>query len=178
MLVEMSVANFRSIKDRQTLSLVRNSGDELLRSNTFEASSVKPIKLLRSAVVYGANASGKSNFLQAIQVMDRFVRKSSGFQRGDDIPVVPFKLCPATRELPTEFEVVFIADGVRYQYGFSATTERVHEEWLFAFPKGHSQEWISRSWNSKNSTYEWGKMARLTGQKELWKSSTRDNALF
>lgn len=99
-------------------------------------------------------------------------------QRGDSVPVVPFLLDSATEKSPSEFEAIFIADGVRYQYGFSATSERIHEEWLFAYPNGRAQKWFGRAWDAEKKTYAWEKCKPLTGQKQTWQESTRQNALF
>jgi len=179
MLVEFNVANFRSLRERQTLSMVKAKGDELEATNTFKIFAVSPLELLRSVAIYGPNASGKSNVLLALQTMKLVVLTSAtALQHGDDIPVMPFRLSSATRHACSEFEVSFIVDHVRYQYGFSATAERIHEEWLIAYPKGRAQHWIDRVWNEKSGTYEWGKMASLMGEKNLWQKSTRDNALF
>lgn len=62
MLIEFSAANFRSVRERQTLSLTKAKGDELLEKNTFQVKAANDFSLLRSAVLYGANASGKTNF--------------------------------------------------------------------------------------------------------------------
>ena len=104
--------------------------------------------------------------------------ESAKWQHGDTIPVVPFRLNAETEKATTEFEATFVADGVRYQYGFTATMQRIHEEWLFAYPNGRSQKWLGRAWNETTSEYEWEKCAALTGQKQLWQDSTRENALF
>ena len=179
MLIEMSVTNFRSFRETQTLSLMKGTGNELVSENTFEAEGdANKFQLLRAAVVYGANASGKSNFLAALEAMRGVVVGSATNQRGDLLPVMPFRLSPETCEAPCEFEAVFILDGVRYQYGFSATSERIHEEWLFAYPKGRAQQWFSREWSEKSKQYEWELGRGLVGEKQLWQKSTRDNALF
>lgn len=179
MLIQFSVTNFRSFRDRQTLSLVMAKGDELLGSNTFQADALGKVSLLRSAVIYGPNASGKSNFLLALQSMEEMVLESAtGLQHGNHLPVTPFRLNQTTRQEPSEFEVIFIADRVRYQYGFVATADRIHEEWLLAFPKGRPQQWFGRSWNESDRSYDWEFGNRLTGEKQLWQKSTRENALF
>lgn len=179
MLIEFSVANFLSVRDRQTLSLCRGRGDELIESNTFNAKAANEFELLRSAAIYGPNASGKSNFVYALRIMQVIVRESAtGLKRGDDLPVMPFRLSQSTLHAPSEFEVSFIVDGVRYQYGFSATTERVHQEWLLAYPKGRPQHWFGREWNEQSNSYDWDLGNNLMGEKILWKKSTRDNALF
>ena len=179
MLIEFSVANFRSLRDRQTFSLAKAKGDELLNTNTFQVEAVNKFHLLRSAAIYGPNAGGKSNFLLALQVMKKIVLESvTGLQRGDKLPVTPFFLSHSTRHAPSEFEVTFIVNKIRYQYGFAVTTDRIHEEWLLAYPKGRPQRWFGRAWNEQNQGYDWELGNNLTGEKLLWQKSTRDNALF
>ncbi len=177
MLIEFSVKNFLSFRNRQTLSLMRAKGDELIAPNTFDA--LGRISLLRSAVIYGPNAGGKTNFLLALQTMQRIVLDSATESRaGDNLPVNPFRLSSTTRKQPCEFEVIFIADDVRYQYGFATTTDQIVEEWLLAFPKGRTQQWLLRRWNETNNQYDWHLGNSLTGEKRLWKKSTRNNVLF
>lgn len=179
MLVQFSVKNWRSIKEEQTLSLVMAKGDELAASNSFDAATPATGSLLRSLAIYGANASGKSNVMKAIKVMEKIVLESaSKWQPGDSIPVIPFLLDSQTENEPSEFETIFIADGVRYQYGFSATSERIIEEWLLAYPLGRAQRWFSRVWDNENDAYSWEIGNALTGQKQLWQESTRENGLF
>lgn len=178
MLVEFSVGNWRSIKETQALSLVMAKGSELSEENGFAPSAPATSPLLRSAAIYGPNAAGKSNLLRALRAMKRIVMESAKWQHGDTIPVVPFRLNAETEKATTEFEATFVAEGVRYQYGFTATMQRIHEEWLFAYPNGRSQKWLGRAWNETTSEYEWEKCAALTGQKQLWQDSTRENALF
>jgi hypothetical protein len=175
----MDVTNFRSFSGKQTFSMVKGNGNELVETNTFKAVAIKEFELLRSAAIYGPNASGKSNFLRALQTMRRMVLDSATKQqRGDSLPVIPFRLSPETRQAPSEFEVTFIAAGVRYQYGFAATSERIYEEWLLAFPNGSAQHWFARKWIKEKGHYEWKLGDALTGEKQVWQKSTRDNALF
>jgi len=181
MLIEFSVANFRSIRERQTLSLAKSKLKEpdTLMENSFSNSDLVGLGLLRSCVVYGPNAAGKSNLLLALREMARVVEESATkMKRGDELPVQPFRLDAASREAPTEFEVVFISQGVRYQYGFAATKKRITEEWLIAFPKSRAQHWFARQWNEKKEKYQWQMGNSLQGQKQLWMESTRSNALF
>ena len=179
MLLEMNVANFRSLRDTQTFSLVKGKGDELVASNCFRVKAANEFDLLRSAAIYGPNASGKSNFLRALHTMRQIVVKSAVSQQsGDRLPVTPFRLSPDSRQAPSEFEVMFLADGVRYQYGFSATPERIHEEWLLAYPKGRPQRWFARVRVAGQNRFEWELGSSLAGEKQLWQKSTRDNALF
>ncbi|MDD9864102.1 MAG: ATP-binding protein [Gammaproteobacteria bacterium] len=182
MLIEFRVANFKSIQERQVLSLRASKGRELTDSHTFGVPLVAggpDMKLLRSAALYGANAAGKSNFLQAMRAMQAIVSGSAlEKRRGDPLPVAPFRLDPGARDAPSEFEAAFFSGGVRYQYGFAATTERIVEEWLFAYPRNRAQRWFRRAWAPAQSGYEWELGAFLSGEKALWQKATRDNALF
>ncbi|MBI2779625.1 MAG: ATP-binding protein [Gammaproteobacteria bacterium] len=181
MLIEFSVTNFRSIQSRQTLSLAKSKLKESkgLDQNTFTPSELPGLGLLRSAAIYGPNAAGKSNLLLALRTMkDIVVESATEWQRGDEVPVSPFRLDPQSAMAPTEFEVIFIAEGVRYQYGFSATRVQIIEEWLIAYPKVRAQHWFARRWNEKKGGYDWDMGSALQGQKQLWEDSTRSNALF
>nr|WP_281720001.1 ATP-binding protein [Nitrosomonas nitrosa] len=179
MLLEFNVANFRSLHKRQTFSLIKAKGEELTESNTFKTDAFNEYHLLRSAAIYGPNAGGKSNLILALKTMQRVVLKSAtDLQRGDKLPLIPFLLSEESVNMPSEFEVTFIVDQVRYQYGFSGTKDRIFEEWLLAYPKGRPQRWLGRIWNEKDQRYEWELGNNLVGEKQLWQKSTRENALF
>ena len=181
MLIEFSVTNFRSIQSRQTLSLVKSKLNEPkeLDQNSFTPSELPGLGLLRSAAIYGPNAAGKSNLLLALRAMkDVVVESATEWQRGDKVPVTPFKLDPQSATAPAEFEVTFIAEGVRYQYGFAATQAQIVEEWLISYPKMRAQHWFARRWDEANGEYDWEMGNALQGQKQLWQESTRSNALF
>ncbi|WP_404462901.1 ATP-binding protein [Vreelandella aquamarina] len=177
MLIDFSVANYRSIKTQQSLSLVKGTGKEL-EENFSESENSLP-NVLKSAAIYGANGAGKSNIIMALNTMQSIVLHSATRgQANDKLPLTPFLLDKQSSFLPSEFEVVIYTEGVRYQYGFTATENKVLEEWLFAFPHGRSQTLFQRAWDHKDLSYKWTFGKNLTGQKALWQQSTRDNALF
>lgn len=176
MLVEFSVTNFRSIRDKQTLSMVKGKGSELEATHTFKPTAPGSEALLKSAAIYGANAAGKSNIIKALSTMKQIVVTPPNV--GEKLPVVPFMFDPATPQQPTEFELIFITNNVRYQYGFSATAERIWSEWLFAFPKGRSQRWFEREYDPQTGEYTWHLDTNLKGEKKVWRDSTRENTLF
>ncbi|UCQ19326.1 ATP-binding protein [Edwardsiella tarda] len=178
MLIEFNVENYRSIKDKQTLSLIANKSKGL-EGNISNIEGSLNLKILKSAVIYGANAAGKSNLLLAIRaMMDLVIQSASNSQAGEELDVYPFKLNSESINKPTEFEVTIIAEGVRYQFGFSATKDQIVDEWLFAYPKGRPQKWYYRSWDDKKKEYDWDIGPSLTGEKQVWQRSTRSNALF
>ncbi len=181
MLIDFKVKNYRSIKDEQDLSMLSTKQKEHIDTHTFKSDSATKMNLLKTAAIYGANAAGKSNFIKALKTMQEVVINSmSTYQRGHLLPVKPFLFDVETKNEPTEFEVSFITNNVKYQYGFSATQERIVEEWLIAYPKGRPQNWFARVLNTQADTpsYDWQFGEKFTGQKQLWQELTRDNALF
>ena len=179
MLVEFAVANFRSVKEEVRLSLVASPDRRLEGLNVAAkelAPGVRPIRLLRSAAIYGPNASGKTNLLRGLRAMHDIVLSSSGSL--DELPVTPFRFDPACLAEPSSFEVVCVADDVRYQYGFSATRREVIDEWLYAWPSGRMQVWFERSRGEEPGTSTWNIGGKLTGDRQVWRRATRPQALF
>jgi hypothetical protein len=178
MLVEFSATNFRSISEVQKLTLVAGPGKEHLGQNTFDSGLTGFPRLLRSAVIYGANAAGKTNLLRAMQFMQGLVVNSAAFQEATRVAHSPFRLSKKAAASPSEFEVVFVDQGVRYEYGFSVDANRVHKEWLIAYPHGRPQNWFERTYHEKKNEYEWQFSAKLKGSPRVWRDATRANALF
>jgi hypothetical protein len=119
MLVEFRVENFRSLREEQVLSLVASKDKTLQDTHTVSTGLKAAPSVLRSAAIYGANASGKSNLIKALQYMRGVVAESATvIQPGQTFAVQPFRLDAQSAKEPTAFEVTFIIDGVRYQYGF------------------------------------------------------------
>ncbi len=181
MLVEFSVSNYRSIKERQTLSLVASTGSEHRDRNSWEVHGTT-LRGLRSAVIYGANASGKTNFLRALLDLQQMVVHSAQGQAGVALPARPFLLDEVTAAAPSEFEVIFFAkDGVRYQYSCAVTAERVHREVLTAYPKGRPQVWFERELEADGQSYKWlfsRNFRAERAERKVWQEFTRPNALF
>jgi hypothetical protein len=174
MLVEFSVKNFRSFRDEQVLSLVASRDKALSRNCISEGR----LRILRAVAVYGANASGKSNLIKAAGRMRRLILDSAGYEPGRKLGITPFLLDDKSRGEPSMFEATFYEEGVRYQYGFSVSNERIEEEWLVAYPKGVGQKWYERVFNGKKSRYNWKYSSFLKGEKEKLTEKTRENALF
>ncbi len=181
MLIEFSVKNFRSIKEKQTLSMVANTRDRSLEDHLIDTytPSYSNTKLLKSAAIYGANASGKSNLYKAVDFMREFIVKSAtDIKPNQETGVVPFRLDSQTENEPSEFEMHFIQKKIRYQYGFILDRKKVYEEWLVAYPTGLPQRWFTRKWNPEKNEYEWKFSNNLKGEKESLKQKTKDNSLF
>jgi uncharacterized protein len=175
MLIEFSVGNYRSFKEKVTFSMVAANitakDKELDENNVYRVD--KDLELIKSAAIYGANASGKSNLAKAIGFMRWFmVNSSKDTQSTDEINVERFRLNRETEGKPSFFEIAFLLDGKKYRYGFEATTERVVSEWLFYVPKSRETKLFERKGQKINFAKSYGE-----GIEQLTKL-TRDNALF
>ncbi len=179
MLIEFSVTNYQSFLTTQSLTLTANTATELQEENTFISPVPNLPRLLRSAAVYGPNAAGKSNLIHAIAFMKKFVLSSAKeSQEGEKINVTPFLFSKESSQSPSEFEVLFIQDGIRYQYGFAVNSERVTGEWLLAYPEGRAQKWFERRYNPDAKKNIWYFGPKFTGFRKVWQEATRSNALF
>lgn len=134
MLIGFSVGNYKSFKETVTLSMVASSiteeEKELDANNVFEINH--KLNLLKSAAIYGANASGKSNLIAAINFMKWFVLNSSKeTQVSEAIDIEAFRLSTETEKEPSFFEIVFLLEGKTFRYGFEVNAREVVSEWLF-----------------------------------------------
>ena len=132
MLIQFSVENFLSIKEKVVLSLLASKDNA--HPNHLIADETK--RYLKSAVIYGANASGKSNVLNAFWFMVNYVLTSHNQQIHKATDRSPFKFDTETPTRPSSFEVIFTTKGIRYAYGFSVTDSAVTEEYLYYYPNG------------------------------------------
>ena len=134
MIIDFTVSNFRSIRDEQTLSLhVENPGKHFPEHVAYPAGD--RIGVLKSWGIYGANASGKTNLLIALDVLQNVIDGSGDLKDGDPIPwYQPFRLSEATKNTPTHFEIEFITPKQdRFSYYISFDGNRVWEEQLIGY---------------------------------------------
>lgn len=174
MLVEFRMENFRCFRDEQVLSLVA-SNDADLPDNLASAGA---LRILRTAGVYGPNASGKSTLVNAIEWMQAVIVGSSDLEAARSLATTSFLLDADSSRKPTTVEATFLLKGTRYQYGFSLSSKRVEKEWLYVTPGSRPRRWFQRETNRKTgkSTWDWGSYFR--GDKVTLARRTRPNALF
>jgi|LakMenE18May11ns_1017448.scaffolds.fasta_scaffold9957296_9 predicted ATPase len=171
MLIEFRVANFRSLKDEQALTLeaapVSDLTDARLRTVSTHCGPLLP-----AAVIYGSNASGKSNVLVALAFMrEAVVHSLEGWAADKGVPRTAFAWSGKSRD-QSMFEVTFVTQGVKYQYGFAADDQRIAEEWLFAWPDGNRQVWLERD----GQRFSIG--SALIGPSDSALNATRSNCLL
>jgi predicted ATPase len=171
MLLRFGTANFLSIRDYQELSLVASA----LTDSPGEPFRVPQLNhaVLPVAAIYGANASGKSNFMAALRALRALVANSHRVGKaGSPIPVTPFRLDSESENKPTQFDIDFVHHDVRFHFSCEVTSEHVVRERLDAYPQGRRQNWYTR----KGMRFNFGK--NLKGENRSVESVCRDNSLF
>ncbi|MDO4469259.1 MAG: ATP-binding protein [Bacillota bacterium] len=133
MLIQFSAENYLSLKEKIILSMLASNDTE---HSEHLIHSQKKESYLKTAVIYGANASGKSNVLNAFWFMVNYVLTSHEKQLHKPIERIPFKFDKSTLKKPSNFEVIFTVNNIRYAYGFSVTDNEVVEEYLYYYPNG------------------------------------------
>lgn len=139
MLLEFRCSNHRSIRDEVLFSAI--AGTDKTHPENIE--KVAEVEVLKSSVIYGANGSGKSNFIDAISFVKKLVSNSINHQPGQGILQVPHKLDGYERK--SNYKIQFIVDGIRYAFGFSLKNMLVVEEYLYYFPNGRQTKIFERT---------------------------------
>ncbi|MCK9477839.1 MAG: ATP-binding protein [Candidatus Muirbacterium halophilum] len=171
MLIEFSVKNFLSFKDLVSLSMVATN-DNTLEENTFKFD--EKLNLLKSTVIYGANASGKSNLTKAIGFVKRLmINSSKNTQINEKIDIDVFRLNKSTIKKPAFFEMIFFINKNKYRYGFEVDKNKIHNEWLFHSPNGKEAKLFTRNfqeYNISNNFKEGKKLIEVTRENSLFLS--------
>lgn len=153
MLLQFNVENFKSIKNEVVLSLEASADHDHPNNVTL----IEKNHVLNGALIFGANASGKSNIFLAMTAAVLTIRESNARQVGQPlVHIVPYKFLADAYSVPTRFEFVFIAESKRYVYGFSATNQRIVSEYLYVYNTAKASKVFERQGDeySFTSVYE------------------------
>lgn len=175
MLLRFAVSNHLSIKETQELSLIKSAlkGPEC---GLISPPNLPKYQVLPAAIIYGPNASGKSNFLDALMFMRNAVLNShSKWDADGGVPRKHFRLNKQCADAPSRFEIDFIVDDVRYNYGFACNAQEFLEEWLYSMPTGRQRLLFSRTGPGADDI-EFG--PSFTGPKQNTAQMMRSNSLF
>lgn len=172
MVLEFTVANYRSFREKQFLSLIADDGKKHEQVGHFV--EIKPeVKVLTSTVIYGANASGKSNLLRAMQSLRNLVLFSANSTPEKSfVEYDPFKFHSTTTDSPTHFGIDFLIDSIQYRYEVNILEKEIFREALYFYPEGREAKLFIR--NRQN--FEFGDS--LKGQKAVVSRLTGANQLF
>lgn len=139
MLLEFRCSNHRSIRDEILFSAI--AGTDRTHAENIEKAA--EIEVLKASVIYGANGSGKSNFIDAISFVKNLVSNSIHYQPGQGILQVPHKLEGYSNQ--STYKLQFVSNGVRFAFGFSLKNMLVVEEYLYYFPNGRQTKIFERT---------------------------------
>ena len=129
---EFSFGNFKSFKDIQTLRMsaakIKSKNKTLDTQNVLTANDTQ---FLKSKVIYGANASGKSNTVKAlvhfISIIGTCLKKENALEYF----ISPFMYSTEAEKEPSYFQLIFHIENKKYRYGFEASQKKIHSEWLY-----------------------------------------------
>ena len=138
MLLEFSCVNHKSIREEIVFSALAGS------DTTYEEKTqqFEGHRILKSAVIYGANGSGKSNFIDAVNFVKMLVINSINYQPGQGMRQLPHKLEGFEKE--SVYRIQFVTKNARYVFGFSLKNMLVTEEYLYFFPNGRQAKIFER----------------------------------
>ena len=176
MLLQFSVENYKTFSKKATLNMISSNYYKEEKTNLLSISNeyfnYSPLK---SAIIYGANASGKSKLFEALRFLQKFIFNSSKeSQAKETIKVDVFKLNTANRKKPAVFEIIFLHKDVQYRYGFETTQEKIVSEWFFYKPKTKEVELFYRDYQS----FEIHKTLFKKSKNLVDNDMVRENVLF
>jgi AAA15 family ATPase/GTPase len=143
MIQEFSVTNYRSIKDRQTISFLANKRMESGAEQYTTVDISDSVRLLKFAVLYGYNASGKTNIIQALDFL-RYLVVDGRETKDILIKLNPFKFDSKTVKQPSEFNLIFYIDKIKYDYLIVLDKKRIYKEILNFWPEGRKARIYNR----------------------------------
>lgn len=141
MILEFSIANYLSFKDKVTFSMIANSSKGL--DDNYIIVSEK--KVLKTSAIYGGNASGKSNLFKILMTVVYMLKNSNNIDINGKLPLIPFKFDDDYLDKPSEFEVKFVINDIRYVYGFVADVNKIYDEYLYFYPNGRETKIFDRT---------------------------------
>lgn len=182
MLVDFVASNFLSIGQEVKLSMVAGVPAAKRYGATFHTGNSLAPDILVAATIFGANSSGKTTIIKALKSFQDFVVRSVSMPKDGKLPHHFNKLIQRGAETPTEMEMSFTHDGELYQYGFSFDEQRIRGEWLYSRTSkkaSRTRAMFTREYDEKSDGYHWYiNELLIPGEREAWRNSTRQNALF
>ncbi|WP_297563821.1 AAA family ATPase [Nitratireductor sp.] len=182
MLVDFLVTNYRSIGREMKLSMVAGAPAAKRYGASYHTGNSLAPDILVAAAVFGANGAGKSTVIKALKFFQDFVRRSVSLPKDGRLPHRFNKLTEDGAKVPTELELSFTHRGELFQYGFSLDRDRINSEWLYSRASkklSRTRAIFTREYDPESETYSWYiNESAVPGERETWRNSTRDNALF
>lgn len=175
MLLQFSVTNHRSIKEKAVISM-KATADKSLKECLISPDGKK--ELVPVMAIYGANAAGKSNMIQALLLMrDMVCGEYAKPLKGAELPREPFAFTDDQYERPTDFEIIYYYEGTKYAYGYSFNRDRIISEYLYHWPNGREALVFLRDndkYEFRESIQEQLTLAGRTSENRLYLTSSNE----
>jgi AAA15 family ATPase/GTPase len=179
MVIGFRVGNFRSFSTEESLSFRASSDDSHEVTHCVRTHIGAIPRLTRTAAIFGANGSGKSNLLLALRTMRELVLRSTSFSKSEFAQLYSPFYSQASCGSPTTFMIDLLLGGTRYRYGFSYDAERIVSEQLWAYESHKAQRWFGRQFDPAADMESWMPFsAKFSGLREMWRKATRPQSLF
>lgn len=167
MILQFRVKNFLSIREEQTLDFTASS------DKTYEEYAVvkiKNVRILKAGIVYGPNASGKSNILKALAWLVQFIMPNRLRKGSVGTGLTPFLMDAESRNLPSSFSLVFYIGDTRYEYDITLDSKTVHKETLYYYPNNRRALFYERTWikDKGYSEVSFGTLLKLSPVQRLF----------
>ena len=179
MLIGFKIRNFRSFLSQQSFSFA-SSSDRMHESTHCMRTGMKSVpRVSKAAIIFGPNASGKTNLLVAVATLRDLILHSTSFTDAQlSERYTPFLFGPSV-EQPTEFELDVLLGDIRYRYSMSYDADHIVSERLLVYRTGKSQRWFERAFDSSTRADAWAPFSpNFNGPREMWRKATRPQALF
>ena len=167
MILQFKVKNFLSIREEQTLDFTA-SADKTYED--YAVVKIKGVRISKLGVVYGPNASGKSNILKALAWFIFYLAASRSKKPGTGTGLTPFMMDDDSRNQNSSFELIFYIGDVRYEYSVVLNNQKIYKEELYFYPNNRRALFYERTWNEdkSNSSISFGPLLKLSATQKLF----------
>lgn len=167
MILQFKVKNFLSIREEQTLDFTA-SADKTYED--YAVVKIKGVRISKLGVVYGPNASGKSNILKALAWFIFYLVASRSKKPGTGTGLTPFMMDEDSRNRNSSFELIFYIGDVRYEYSVVLNNQKIYKEELYFYPNNRRALFYERTWNEdkSNSSISFGPLLKLSATQKLF----------
>lgn len=167
MILQFKVKNFLSIREEQMLDFTA-SPDKTYEE--YAVVKIKNVRISKVGIIYGPNASGKSNILKALAWLVYFLMLNRSRKAGTGTGLVPFLMDADSRHQPSSFSLVFYIGDIRYEYRIELDSKKIYKEELYYYPNNRRALFYERTWveEKSNSTVSFGTLLGLSPLQKLF----------
>ena len=167
MILQFKVKNFLSIREERMLDFTASADKKY---EDYAVVKVKGVRISKLGVIYGPNASGKSNILKALAWFIFWLAANRSKKPGGGTGLTPFMLDDDSRNRDSSFVLIFYIEDVRYEYSVTLNSQKIFKEELYFYPNNRRALFYERTWNETkgNSSIDFGPLLKLSATQKLF----------